>query len=916
MRLLFITQDFPPGIGGIQTYSVEYASRLSRWCRDFLLICPHDNDQKGEMDDVEYNFDIHRVEVRSHLLFYPLSRILPDLLQQRKFDATFHAQWQTAAPALRARRRGDLQKVFVAAHARELLYNPYRYIPLLGWLYQKRREYLLRKVDHFFPVSEFTAGLLKQQGVDPDRMTVVFNGTDPQLFHPKDVSELKRELELEDKRLILTVTRLVKRKGIEEVLHAVAELQHEIDDLHYLVLGSGPEEASLKELASSLGIDRRVHFIGRVPYEDLADYYNMADLFVMSSRATLPDVEGFGIVFLEANACEKPVIGTRSGGVESAILHNKTGLVIDEEDPEALRESIRLLLNDPETSAAMGRAGRKRVVEETNWDVLSRRLYDHMEAMMVEERELERAVKADQGHKMVTDVSDRSGSPAVPVVAGASGQVTRRITSEREASAEPVVRDENHQEGRGNTSNRRLLMIAPYFLPRRRVGALRPFRFAAHLKEHGWEPHVVTIRSGGQLTPLERALSEGVQLTEIDPRLDLTGSSGSQLQMEEQVETSNLSERLEHLKKWADGAGRSISDFIDRHWPMDTWQLLFIREYRSLLRRAREANPAVIWSTGDPWSGHWLAERLSQSLDLPWVADFRDPWTLGGVSLRSRSRFSRWMDRRYEQRFIRRADHLIFTSGRTRQLYVNHYPEVRWKSSTITNSFDPALFSGSKRQSEGSDVTLQELDQQPEHQASPDKTLELIFFGRFRGLSPATPVIRLLAEVRAISPELQSCIRITSFGPLLQSDVALATEAGVIDSFRTSRPVPPEAGPDLLNRADILLISTDPRRSSIIPAKLWDYLAVPVPVLSIAPNPEIDTILNRTGAGRQFKLSQLDRAAQLLVDCVTAKAEGRQFPLTSLRNRAEIEKYSAAYTTGQLADVLNQTADVKRRSQR
>ena len=952
MRLLFITQDFPPGIGGIQTYSVEYASRLSRWCRDFLLISPQDNDHKGEVDDLEYNFDIHRVEVRSHLLFYPLSRILPDLLQHRKFDASFHAQWQTVAPALRARRRRDLQKVFVAAHARELLYNPYRYIPLLGWLYQKRREYLLRKVDHFFPVSEFTAGLLKQQGVDPDRMTVVFNGTDPQLFQPKDVSELKRELELEDKRMLLTVTRLVKRKGIEEVLHAVAKLQHEFDDLHYLVLGSGPEEASLKELASSLGIDQRVHFIGRVPYEELVDYYNMADLFVMSSRATLPDVEGFGIVFLEANACEKPVIGTRSGGVESAILHNKTGLVIDEEDPAALRDAIRLLLNDPEKSAAMGREGRKRVVEETNWDVLSRRLHDHMEAL-VEKRGLEKAVRADEGQnkavradeglkKADTVVSEGSGSAAVPALSRVSGQATRRVTAERKASAEPVVRDENQgREDRSNTSNRRLLMIAPYFLPRRRVGALRPFRFAAHLKEHGWEPHVVTIRSSGQLTPLERELSEGVQLTEIDPRLDLTGSSGSQLQMDEQIETSNLSERLELFKKWADGAGRSISDFIDRHWPMDTWQLLFIREYRSLLRHAREADPAVIWSTGDPWSGHWLAERLSQYLDLPWVADFRDPWTLGGVSLRSRSRFSRWMDRRYEQRFIRSADHLIFTSGRTRQLYVNHYPEVRWKSSTITNSFDPALFSGSKRQSEGSAMTCQdldrqprkpdeqphepgvqprepgmqrreqcknteELDRQPEHQTSPDNILELIFFGRFRGLSPASPVIRLLAEVRAISPELQSRIRITSFGPLLQSDVALATEAGVIDSFRTSRPVPPEAGPDLLNRADILLISTDPRRSSIIPAKLWDYLAVPVPVLSIAPNPEIDTILKRTGAGRQFRLSQLDRAAQLLADCVTAKTEGREFPLTSQRNRAEIETYSAAYTTGQLADVLNQ----------
>src|SRR5690625_7487798 len=92
-------------------------------------------------------------------------------------------------------------------------------------------------------------------------MTVVYNGTDPQLFQPKDVSELKRELELEDKRMLLTVTRLVKRKGIEEVLHAVAKLQHEFDDLLYHVLVSCPEGALLKELVYYLGKDIRAQLV-------------------------------------------------------------------------------------------------------------------------------------------------------------------------------------------------------------------------------------------------------------------------------------------------------------------------------------------------------------------------------------------------------------------------------------------------------------------------------------------------------------------------------------------------------------------------------------------------------------------------------------------------------------------------------
>lgn len=380
MKLLFITQDFPPGYGGIQTYSHEHAIRLAEQCEDFAVICPESNGVQS--DDSDYSFDVKRIKANDHLLYVQLFKMLPDFLKNRTFNATFHAQWQTCMPAIRAKKSGLTGKVFSAAHARELLYNPYKYYPVLGWIYALKRRYVLSKIDHFFPVSNYTAGVLRKLGVDSDKITVVPNGSDPELFKPMNTDTLKKDLNLENRKVILTVTRMVKRKGVDTVLHALSAIRDKFPDLLYLIAGEGPEEARLKKLTAKLNLQNHVRFIGRIDYKKLPEYYNASDIFIMASRTELPDVEGYGIVFLEANACGKPVIGTNSGGVPDAIIHGETGLIVPENDALKLAEAVSELLDNPEKATLIGVKGRERVVNEMNWDTVSKMLTNQIKDLI------------------------------------------------------------------------------------------------------------------------------------------------------------------------------------------------------------------------------------------------------------------------------------------------------------------------------------------------------------------------------------------------------------------------------------------------------------------------------------------------------------------------------------------------------
>ncbi len=376
MRLLLVTQDFPPELGGIQTYAGELARRFADWTDDLVVLAP-DHPRAAELD-ARLPFDVYRVPTTSDWFPFQAARHAARLSRQRRLDTAFCAQWFSALPVVLMHRFGTPARVFVAVHGREVLFEPSRAPGVVRAGYNGLRRRVFADAEHLFPVSVYTGDLLREAGVDAGRITVVNNGTDPTLFAPRDAATLRDRLGLNGKMVLLTVCRLVPRKGVDTTLQTLPALVREVPNLMYVVVGDGPDLARLEALALSLGIAPHVRFLPGVDYADIVQYYNAADVVTMPCRGEPPEVEGFGIVFLEANACEKPVVGTYSGGIPDAVRHEETGLLVEPGDVEGLTAGILRLLTDTDFARRLGRQGRERVVKESNWDAVAERIFSQM----------------------------------------------------------------------------------------------------------------------------------------------------------------------------------------------------------------------------------------------------------------------------------------------------------------------------------------------------------------------------------------------------------------------------------------------------------------------------------------------------------------------------------------------------------
>lgn len=181
-------------------------------------------------------------------------------------------------------------------------------------------------------------------------------------------AHLRSQFNVEGSHVLLTLCRLIPRKGVDLVLHSIASLSLEYPDLVYVVAGSGPEGARLQELAKKLKIEDRVRFVGHIEEEDKDALYDLADVFVLPNRLMSgEDWEGFGIVFLEAARAGTPAIGGNNGGVPDAICHGKTGLLVDPEQEGELTAALRRMLGNSELRRRMGQAARHRAEEEFRW---------------------------------------------------------------------------------------------------------------------------------------------------------------------------------------------------------------------------------------------------------------------------------------------------------------------------------------------------------------------------------------------------------------------------------------------------------------------------------------------------------------------------------------------------------------------
>jgi phosphatidylinositol alpha-1,6-mannosyltransferase len=355
---LLVTNDFPPKVGGIQSYLYELWRRLPP-DETHVLTTPY----AGAADwDAAQRFSIERVRERVLLPSPRLARRIDAMAREREADLIFV---DPVLPlGLVGRRLRAAPHVFIA-HGAEV--NMPGRLP--GSRTLARR--VLRAASGLVAAGEYPARVAARVAGAALPTLVVPPGVDPDRFRPLTAGDrtaaCRRFGLAADRPLVLGLSRLVPRKGFDVLIDAVAGLD---PGVQLAVGGAGRDAGRLARRAAERGITDRCTFLGRVPEADLADLYGCADVFAMLCRERWGglEAEGYGIVFVEAAACGVPSIAGRSGGSHEAVVNGETGFVVDPHDPGGVRAALDQLLGDDALRERLGAAARKRAVEELAYD--------------------------------------------------------------------------------------------------------------------------------------------------------------------------------------------------------------------------------------------------------------------------------------------------------------------------------------------------------------------------------------------------------------------------------------------------------------------------------------------------------------------------------------------------------------------
>ena len=365
MKILLATVDFPPIEGGISSISFHLAENLYKLVSSITVLAPGFNGIKKWDEKRKYKiirFPGYRYGV---LRFFPFYLYLLGLHIFKKYDVILGMNVGYGGLAGRLLNVFFPTKYVVVTYAYEFLkYHP---SSLPAWLV----KIALKNAEAILTISTFSRDELSRMGVSKNKIFIFPLGVDTQLFQPQTPSRrLINMFHLEEKKVILTIARLVERKGIDKLIKALYLVKKSVPEAFLLIIGRGPEEIKLRNLVKKYKLEKDVKFVGMVEHHLLPQYYNLCDVFCLPNRAGIKrgDVEGFGLVFLEANACGKPVIGGDSGGAKDAIENGKTGFLVNPWREEKIAEAIIELLQNESLRVKMGKEGRKRVERIYNWE--------------------------------------------------------------------------------------------------------------------------------------------------------------------------------------------------------------------------------------------------------------------------------------------------------------------------------------------------------------------------------------------------------------------------------------------------------------------------------------------------------------------------------------------------------------------
>ncbi|GGN03540.1 phosphatidylinositol alpha-1,6-mannosyltransferase [Actinoplanes campanulatus] len=367
MRTLLVTNDFPPRPGGIQQFVHNLAVRQPAGS-----IVVYSSTWRGAAAfDAEQPFEVVREDTGILLPTPSVARRAAALARAHGCDRVlFGAAAPLGLLAHGLRRDAGVERAVGITHGHEI-----------GWAALPGARGLLRRIargnDVITYLGEYQRTRLDRALHGRTELRRLAPGVDVEKFHPGvDGEAVRRRHGLTGRPVVVCVSRLVPRKGQDMLIRALPEIRRRVPGAALLLVSGGPYRKTLERLARENDVEADVVFTGSVPWAELPDHYAAGDVYAMPcrTRAAGLDVEGLGIVYLEASATGLPVVGGDSGGAPDAVREGETGYVVGGTDVPAIAARVAELLGDPVRAKAMGEAGRAWVEREWRWEKQAARL--------------------------------------------------------------------------------------------------------------------------------------------------------------------------------------------------------------------------------------------------------------------------------------------------------------------------------------------------------------------------------------------------------------------------------------------------------------------------------------------------------------------------------------------------------------
>jgi phosphatidylinositol alpha-1,6-mannosyltransferase len=367
MDILVITWNFPPRRGGMEQLLASLCNGLSKNHRLFVI-----TSYAGSSYERETGIFRPRWPGLFAFFSYALCKGALLLRCQRDISVVFGGS-VLVTPIILILTRIFRRRAIVQAHGLDVVYS--------RSIYQFFCVRWLKFCDRVIANSSYTAALVQQKGAAPARITVIPPGVDLEAFgRPVNAEATKKEFGLEGKQIILFVGRLARRKGVKEFIeNSLPKIIRGLPDACFVVVGDNPKQSltdrddvlsEIKGAIAETKMQDHVYLLGALEDHKVIKLYHACEVVILPAVAVAGDVEGFGIVLLEAAAAGKPVVSTRIGGIGDAIEHKASGILVEPEDYRSMSQSIIDLLSDHKVRSEIGEYAQKRVKETFCWDLI------------------------------------------------------------------------------------------------------------------------------------------------------------------------------------------------------------------------------------------------------------------------------------------------------------------------------------------------------------------------------------------------------------------------------------------------------------------------------------------------------------------------------------------------------------------